>query len=359
MAMIAPLLGVALVIVAGMASAADFSAGIANATLVDPVEGGPMAAIVVYPTTAPAGSTDLGPFHIAATRDARPAPGRFPLVVLSHGTGGSALGHHDSLTALARAGFVAAAVDHPRDNYRDDSGFGTDLQTLGRPHHIVALIDFVLTNSRFAAMVDPQRIGMAGFSAGGYTTLVIAGARPNLALRAEYRRAVPEDPLMRRVDAASTQPHRPGLEIVADPRVRAAFVMAPALGFVFDRAGLADVHVPIRLYRAGADEVLPHPWHAERVRQMLPTPPEYVVIENTGHYVFLAPCSEALAAAVPEICNDPRASTALRFTASSTPSWSTSSAARSGRTEGHVRRRAGSGRAGDKMPPLAAPRKAR
>jgi len=30
---------------------------------------------------------------------------------------------------------VAAAVEHPRDNYRDDSGFATDLQTFGAEPH--------------------------------------------------------------------------------------------------------------------------------------------------------------------------------------------------------------------------------
>ena len=144
-----------------------------------------------------------------------------------------------------------------------------------------------------------------GFSAGGYTTLLTIGGRPNFALREAYAQAVPDDPLTRRARAAGDQRRAPQLDIVADPRVRAAFIMAPALGHIFDQAGLAAVRVPVRLYRAGADEVLPHPWNAERIRQFLPTPPEYEVIEGAGHFVFLAPCSAALARAVPAICTDP------------------------------------------------------
>lgn len=265
-----------------------------------------MTAIFAYPTMQPPSRTALGPYTIEATRNATPTIGRFPLIVVSHGTGGSALGHHDSLTALAGAGFVAAAVEHPRDNYRDQSGFGTDLQLIGRPHHIVALIDAVLADPNLGPLVDRQRIGMAGFSAGGYTTLLIIGARPDFTLREAYRRAEPDDPMNARADAADPKRRRkPGLELVSDPRVRAAFIMAPALGFVFDRAGLADIRVPVRLYRAGADEVLRHPWNAERIRQMLPSPPEYEVLEGAGHYVFLAPCPAALAAELPEICRDP------------------------------------------------------
>jgi predicted dienelactone hydrolase len=256
--------------------------GFLDLMLTDPVEGGPMRAIVVYPAQAQGPATRRGPFIIDATANAAPAAGRFPLIVFSRGTGGSLLGHHDSLTALARAGFVAAAVEHPRDNFRDDSGFGTDLQLIGRPHHIVALIDGVMAHSTAGRLVDGTRIGMAGHSAGGYSALLIAGAMPNFALAEEYRRAVPYDPLRARADAAGQQRRRPDLAYVADPRVRAIFLMAPALGYVFDRAGLAKVQVPVRLYRPSADELLAHPWNAERIAQMLPRSPEYQVLERAG-----------------------------------------------------------------------------
>jgi predicted dienelactone hydrolase len=264
-----------------------------------------MPAIVFYPTRGDSGSTQVGPYSIAAARGAAPARGPFSFIVHSHGTGGDHLGHHDTLTALARAGFVAAAVQHPRDNYLDNSGFATDLQLIGRPHHIVALIDGVLGDAALGPLVDRQRIGMAGFSAGGYTTLLIAGAVPDFSLATEYRRAVAYDPLRKRAEAANKQRGRLDLKIVADARVRAILVMAPALGYVFDRNGLSKVEVPVRLYRPTADEVLMHPWNAERIAQMLPRPPEYQLVEGAGHYVFLAPCTAMLSALAPEICKDP------------------------------------------------------
>ena len=299
---------VACLILGGIASSAradTYGAGFLDLTLTDPVEGGPMPAIVFFPTKTDGGPTQVGPFTIAARRGAAPAPGPLPLIVHSHGTGGSMHGHHDTLAALARAGFVAAAVEHPRDNFKDTSGFGTDLQLIGRPHHIVALIDGVLANATVGPLIDKARIGMAGFSAGGYTTLLIAGAVPDFSLREAYRRAVPNDPLRKRAEAAGTQRRKPDLQFVSDPRVRAIFVMAPALGYVFDKAGLAKVEVPVRLYRPAADEVLVHPWNAERIAQMLPRPPEYQVIDRAGHYVFLAPCPMLLALRIPAICKDP------------------------------------------------------
>jgi len=81
--------------------------------------------------------------------------------------------------------------------------------------------------------------------------------------------------------------------------------MAPAAGYIFDRNGLSKVQIPVRLYRPSTDELLAHPWNAERIASMLPRRPEYVVLEGAGHFVFLAPCSPAFAAQVPTICADP------------------------------------------------------
>jgi predicted dienelactone hydrolase len=282
-----------------------FHGGFIKMTLIDPVEGGPMPAIVVYPSATGAETTRLGLFTISAGHEAPPAPGAHPLIVFSHGTGGSSLGHHDSLTALASAGFVAAAVEHPRDNYRDDSGFATDLQLIGRPHHIVALIDALLAHSTIGAIVDGGRVGMVGHSAGAYTALLIAGAVPNFALVKAYREAVPSDPYRKRADEAGTQRRKPDLKYVADPRVRAIFVMAPALGYAFDQSALSKVRIPVRLYRPAADEMLPHPWNAERIAQFLPVRPEYVVLDGAGHFVFLAPCPRVLAWIARQICTDP------------------------------------------------------
>lgn len=288
-----------------IAGADRYAAGLVDLTLTDPVQGGPMTAIAAYPTATSGPPTERYPFKVDATLGAPPAAGTFPLIVVSHGVGGSALTHHDSMTALARSGFVVAAVEHPGDNFRDSGGFGTDLQLIGRAHHIVALVDGVLADARIGRLVDRSRIGMAGHSAGGYTALLIAGAVPNFALKEEYRKAVAFDTYLSRADAVSNFRRKPGLEVVADQRVRAIFLMAPALAYVFDRKALSKVEIPVRLYRPGADELIPHSWDAERIASMLPRQPEYDVVEGAGHFVFVAPCSAALAAMAPPICTDP------------------------------------------------------
>jgi predicted dienelactone hydrolase len=65
------------------------------------------------------------------------------------------------------------------------------------------------------------------------------------------------------------------------------------------------VHIPVQLWRAGADHILPSPDYVEPVRDALPTPPEYHVAAGADHFDFLAPCSASLAAVVPQICQEP------------------------------------------------------
>jgi predicted dienelactone hydrolase len=64
------------------------------------------------------------------------------------------------------------------------------------------------------------------------------------------------------------------------------------------------VGIPVQLWRAGDDHILPSPDYAEAVRDALPRKPEYHVVPGAGHFDFLAPCSEALARVAPDICSD-------------------------------------------------------
>jgi len=57
--------------------------------------------------------------------------------------------------------------------------------------------------------------------------------------------------------------------------------------------------VPISLWRAVDDRVLPNPTSSEAVHETLGRPHDYVVVPNAGHFDFLAPCSDALAKPLP------------------------------------------------------------
>ncbi len=60
--------------------------------------------------------------------------------------------------------------------------------------------------------------------------------------------------------------------------------------------------VPVQLWRAENDSVLPHPLYAEAVRGLLPRAPDYRVVSGADHYDFLAPCGAGMAKAAPAVC---------------------------------------------------------
>lgn len=259
---------------------------------------------VWYPSPTPTTDWDAGPYRLHATRDAPLAAGRHGLIVLSHGSGGGELGHADLAEALARAGYIVAAPRHLGDSADQPQGRGSDVQLTGRPWQAVATLDAVLADPRLAPGIDAKRIGMAGFSAGGYTTLVMAGARPDLSLHAAHCKAHPEDAELCSDGAQTTlSVTRPGWELPQDTRVRAAVAMAP-LSVMFDAKGLAGVTIPLRIYKAANDQLLQNRFNTDPLLRAFQRPVEHAEVPG-DHFVFLAPCSAALKAVAALICSDP------------------------------------------------------
>ncbi|HEY5970358.1 MAG TPA: hypothetical protein VIT22_00035 [Pseudoxanthomonas sp.] len=228
--------------------------------------------------------------------------GAHPLIVLSHGSGGSEFGHADLAEALAARGYVVAAPRHLGDSYDEPGGRGTDVQLIGRPWHIKQLLDLLLNDARFAPHIAAGRIGMAGFSAGGYTTLAMLGARYDLALHRAHCAAEWDWELCPAWRLSRFRMTRPGWQLPRETRIRAAVAMAPVSVF-FDRAGVAEVKAPLLLVQAKDDAHLPNKWHTARLRTVLPQTPELMEIPG-AHFVFLAPCGDGMRARLPKLCND-------------------------------------------------------
>lgn len=295
--------------------------GFTAITIQDPVNGGTMPGYVFYPTTHTGGVTWIGPYELNATRDALPMPGAKPLVVISHGHGGSDLGHHGLAVYLASHGFVAATLQHPFDNYLDDSGDGQPKVMIGRPIQVKATISMLLDKPRWKKLIDPNRIGVAGFSNGGYTSLLLVGAVPKFTRFISYCKAHPRDPNMcGRANQLTAELRKRGLTVNQyfsamqeqfgrwgtpdDPRIKAAFAMAP-LSLIFDSSGVASVNRSVFLYYGQDDHVLNPEYNVLHIASLMETLAGIKMIPKAGHYVFLSPCSPQLTKEAPDICIDP------------------------------------------------------
>lgn len=230
-----------------------------------------------------------------------------PLIVISHGGAGSYDSHYDTALALARGGFVVAAIDHAGDTYDDQSKV---MQLWRRPEQLRRLISYMLEKWPEHRLLDGQRVGAFGFSNGGFTVLVAAGGVPDLMRAGPYCRQHPGHDLCAAMRHVGVDPDNPPIHVpknawVTDPRIRAIVAAAPAFGFTFGRQGLRNLRIPVQLWHAANDRHQPDPYYEAAVRKALPIPPEYHVVAGSGHYDFLPPCNKTLAAGNPAICSDP------------------------------------------------------
>lgn len=225
---------------------------------------------------------------------------KYPLIVISHSTSGSISGHADTATALARAGFIVVALEHTGDNARDASHVRDGSHLGERPRHISRTIDYMLGQWPGRWAIDPARIGMFGHSAGGFAALVIAGAEPDLSRGRAYCRERPEAWTCRylrrngyRIENLGQQRNTRWLH---DPRVQAAVIAAPAIGYSFDKAALSKVRIPFQLWDAEHDAIVDD--SGERIRSAMPVSPEYHRVRGAGHFSFLEPCTLRMRATI-------------------------------------------------------------
>jgi predicted dienelactone hydrolase len=278
----------------------DSPAGAAGIQLLDSDPN--LAGAIWYPCAAEPQRVPLGSLtvqfidSIQGVKDCPVTGTKLPLVIVSHGRGGWFGGHDDLEEALADAGFVVAAINHPGDNGNDSSKRDTLSLWERRPEDMVRLLDFMLNDWRDKASVDRTRIGFFGFSFGGYTGLVLAGARPDFSRFARY--CTDKTGVCAQLHNGETAPNPPH-----DARIRAA-VIADSPSEVFTQDNLAAIKIPLQFWRSALGGGGVGPSGTERVANGLPGKPDLHVIP-AGHYGFLPPCSPQLAANLPRFCTDP------------------------------------------------------
>ena len=233
--------------------------------------------VVFYPTNQPEKTENIGPFQLQVALNAPVKAGVFPVVLISHGSGGTPLVYRTLAHYLARSGFVVGLPEHPFNNRNDNTWQGTAQNLAARPRHLRLAIDSLYNSPRLVDFVLPDVVGLVGHSMGGYTALALAGGTPT---------CFP-------AEAPDGQPHSVTTE--PDRRVRAVVLLAPAAVWFRAPNALRDVQVPLLMLLAEIDELTPV-FHAQVVLDGLPTQTriEHRVVPNAGHFSFLSPFPVAM-----------------------------------------------------------------
>jgi len=242
---------------------------------------------------------------VAQDADLAVAPPKFPLILLSHGTGGTALSLAWFGTALAAHGYIVAGVDHPGNNAAEPytvEGFSTWWE---RARDLSEVIDALLKDSTFASRIDTSRVGAAGFSLGGYAMIEIAGGITDPAAFLDFCASPeadgicsspPEFPTLvegfRKLAKEKPEFLRHATDSHRDARVRSVFAMAPALGPAFRPASLAKITIPVEIVAGEGDTNVPISSGARYFAANIPGSGLVIYPGAVGHYVFLDSCTE-------------------------------------------------------------------
>jgi predicted dienelactone hydrolase len=211
-----------------------------------------------------------------------------------------------------------AAVDHHGNTAAEDqpaaAGFTLWWE---RAADVSRVIDRLLADSAFGSHIDPGAIGVAGFSLGGYTVLMLAGAQTSLSAFHTFCRSPAHDatcePQAEFPDAAAAFTKVRGSPVVQaslaretlsfrDARIRAVYAIAP-VGQMLSKASLAAIRLPVRIVVGSADRTAPAATNGHYLSQRI-SGATFELVSGAGHYTFLADCEAAGLAQRPDLCQE-------------------------------------------------------
>ncbi|WP_230530243.1 alpha/beta hydrolase family protein [Microvirga roseola] len=288
-------LAVAVLFTSHAALAAD-AVGIRKLLAPAPERGSDLSVLVWYPAAEGGEPTLIGDNLLfkgtAARADAPFAEGHFPLVMISHGSGGNAANLGWLASHLAAEGYVVAAPNHPGSTSGDAAQAAT-IKIWNRPADISAVLAALAADPALSSRIDQDRIGVVGFSLGGHTALALAGARIDADTYARYCESGAAGPEcawfvrggvnLRALDAARFNRSN------RDPRIKAAVVVDPAFAQAYDRKSLSAMWVPTHIINLGRPGWIIPAVEGSKLARAIPGA-GFEVVPDATHFSFLGEC---------------------------------------------------------------------
>ena len=227
-----------------------------------------------YPSASPEKEFHLDPFKVTVALDGKPAAGKYPVILFSHGVAGHARNHWQTAADLARAGNIVLAPQHESDWH---PSLATRVEN--RAAELRAALARIKNHPALRKIADATKIGAVGYSLGGMSVLFLAGGAPSIKIirthcARENRMRDPEvciTPWWRKaynIAAALLRGDKPFFNLPEPTPLKAVALAAP-VGVLFGPNSFEKVDAAISIHRFGDDRVVRHPFHAEHLRGLL------------------------------------------------------------------------------------------
>lgn len=270
----------------------------------DPQGDRPLPVTIWYPTEERRAAETVGEnpafLGIQVLRDAAPLAGEHPLVLLSHGYGGSWRNLNWLAERLVDGGYVVAAPDHPgTTTFNRDPAQAAAL--FKRPRDLGRAADALLADPALAGQVDADRIAAIGHSLGGWTVTALAGARfdPDQFAADCAKKTSPRACAL----SAELGLSDPAMKAtMLDPRLRALVSLDLGLARGFTRESLQAIDIPALIVGAGVDiGDLPAELESGWLARYLPADQARLwMIPDAMHFSFMGICKPGAEAMIEE-----------------------------------------------------------
>ncbi|PSB10093.1 dienelactone hydrolase [Pleurocapsa sp. CCALA 161] len=241
-----------------------------------------------------------------------------PLIFITQGFGATPDTYGYIAQQLASYGYVVASIEHRGTNLAkrleypntELTSWITPSEFVSRPLDVTHLLDkfedLVANNRAWTNRLDLDRVGVFGYSFGGYSALAIAGAEINFPRLEEECSTEGLNPVVSftfQCQAKYLAPHSGKLK---DPRIKAVFSVYPLTNPIFGKEGMSQIDIPTAIIAGGKDNVSPpvqnqiHPW------LWLKTPDKYLaLISQGGHLTTVKPKDRGIEG-IPQVEETPK-----------------------------------------------------
>ncbi len=289
-----------------------YPVGMKQMESVDPADGRHLAFALFYPAAPPDSSavpyrmTFFANLHLYADAPAVPDTIKRPLIMFSHGAGSNGLYYAWFGEYLAARGYLVAMLYHYRANTYDSTVMYTRSKLWQRPRDISLDITHLLQDKVWGLHIDPDRIGVAGHSQGGFTSFWIGGARINPDLYLAYQTGWRNNPVVPAYLRAELPLDAGPARDVHDSRVKAAFAMAPGdlPAFGMDADGLRQLMIPTYIIVGARDTQAPAEENSVFAAKYIPHAQLDVLQGLVDHEIFVNECDALGRDTWPESCID-------------------------------------------------------